>query len=609
MKKSCILTVTALLALACAQPAREYSNTIAVDPGDSPAEIISKAAHVVPTANQMRALEREFIAFAHFGPNTFTAKEWGSGMEDPGVFDLETLDTDQWCRAMKAAGMKMIILTVKHHDGFVLWQSRYTTHGVMSSPFQDGKGDVFKSLSQSCAKYGLDLGFYLSPADLYQIESPDGLYGNLSKPTWRTIPRAVEGRPFADTTTFRFCVDDYNEYYLNQLFELLTEYGPIKEVWLDGAHPKRKGGQTYDYHAWKEVIHTLAPEAVVFGREDVRWCGNEAGETRETEWNVIPYQEDPDTLGTFHDMTDIDLGSDSRLLEAKFLHYQQAETDVSIRNGWFYRNDDEQEVRSADNVFDIYERSVGGNSTLILNIPPNREGRFPDRDVAVLEEVGRRIRSTYGKDLLDVPGKKVDVTHVPAGKTAVEAPDSQAGADVLSAAPSDGAPAGKAAGQGPGAKAATGDDAPSMASSDGAPAAQAAVDGPGAQTAADVLSAAPSDGAPAGKQAGAGKNQVIEISLPEAVTFNRLVLQEDVMHSGERVARHAVDIFTDGGWKQIASATNIGYKRILRFPVQTASRIRIRILESRAEPSIKTISAHLYEGPSPDGSSPEGAEP
>lgn len=534
MKKSCILTVTALLALACAQPAREYSNTIAVDPDDSPAEIISKAAHVVPTANQMRALEREFIAFAHFGPNTFTAKEWGSGMEDPGVFDLKTLDTDQWCRAMKAAGMKMIILTVKHHDGFVLWQSRYTTHGVMSSPFQDGKGDVFKSLSQSCAKYGLDLGFYLSPADLYQIESPDGLYGNLSKPTWRTIPRAVEGRPFADTTTFRFCVDDYNEYYLNQLFELLTEYGPIKEVWLDGAHPKRKGGQTYDYHAWKEVIHTLAPEAVVFGREDVRWCGNEAGETRETEWNVIPYQENPDTLGTFHDMTDIDLGSDSRLLEAKFLHYQQAETDVSIRNGWFYRNDDEQEVRSADNVFDIYERSVGGNSTLILNIPPNREGRFPDRDVAVLEEVGRRIRSTYGKDLLDVPGKKVAVTHVPAGKTTVEAPDSQAGA---------------------------------------------------------------------------GKNQVIEISLPEAVTFNRLVLQEDVMHSGERVARHAVDIFTDGGWKQIASATNIGYKRILRFPVQTASRIRIRILESRAEPSIKTISAHLYEGPSPDGSSPEGAEP
>lgn len=534
MKKSCILTVTALLALACAQPAREYSNTIAVDPDDSPAEIISKAAHVVPTANQMRALEREFIAFAHFGPNTFTAKEWGSGIEDPGVFDLETLDTDQWCRAMKAAGMKMIILTVKHHDGFVLWQSRYTTHGVMSSPFQDGKGDVFKSLSQSCAKYGLDLGFYLSPADLYQIERPDGLYGNLSKPTWRTIPMAVEGRPFADTTTFRFCVDDYNEYYLNQLFELLTEYGPIKEVWLDGAHPKRKGGQTYDYHAWKEVIHTLAPEAVVFGREDVRWCGNEAGETRETEWNVIPYQENPDTLGTFHDMTDIDLGSDSRLLEAKFLHYQQAETDVSIRNGWFYRNDDEQEVRSADNVFDIYERSVGGNSTLILNIPPNREGRFPDRDVAVLEEVGRRIRSTYGTDLLDIQGKKVDVTHVPAGKTAVEAPDSQVGA---------------------------------------------------------------------------GKNQVIEISLPEAVTFNRLVLQEDVMHSGERVARHAVDIFTDGGWKQIASATNIGYKRILRFPVQTASRIRIRILESRAEPSIKTISAHLYEGPSPEGSSPEGAEP
>ena len=175
--------------------------------------------------------------------------EWGNGMEDPKVFDLKELDTDQWCEAMKAAGMKLVILTAKHHDGFVLWQSRYTTHGIMSSNFQGGKGDIMKSLSESCRKYGLKLGIYLSPADLYQIESPDGLYGNLSKPTKRTIPREVEGRPFANTTRFEFVVDDYNEYFLNQLFELLTEYGPIDEVWFDGAHPKRKGGQQYDYHA------------------------------------------------------------------------------------------------------------------------------------------------------------------------------------------------------------------------------------------------------------------------------------------------------------------------------------------------------------------------
>lgn len=138
-----------------------------------------------------RHCKNEFIAFIHFGPNTFTRMEWGNGMEDPKVFDLKELDTDQWCEAMKAAGMKMVIITVKHHDGFVLWQSRYTKHGIMSSNFRDGKGDVLKDLSASCQKYGLKLGVYLSPADLFQIESPDGLYGNLSEYTKRTIPREV----------------------------------------------------------------------------------------------------------------------------------------------------------------------------------------------------------------------------------------------------------------------------------------------------------------------------------------------------------------------------------------------------------------------------------
>ena len=278
-----------------------YQNTIPVEAGDSQEMIIEKAAHVVPTPNQLSALENEFIAFIHFGPNTFTKREWGTGHEDPKVFDLKTLDTDQWCEAMKAAGMKMVILTVKHHDGFVLWQSRYTTHGIMSTGFEGGKGDILKNLSASCQKYGLKLGIYLSPADLFQIESKDGLYGNLSQYTERVIPREVPGRPFANKTTFKFKVDDYNEYFLNQLFELLTEYGPIHEVWFDGAHPKRKGGQTYNYQAWKELIHTLAPEAVIFGREDVRWCGNEAGGTRPTEWNVVAYQANPDTMNHFAD--------------------------------------------------------------------------------------------------------------------------------------------------------------------------------------------------------------------------------------------------------------------------------------------------------------------
>ena len=378
----------------------DFANTIAINPGDSEEVIMEKAAHVVPTANQMSALENEFIAFIHFGPNTFTRMEWGTGNEDPKIFDLKTLDTDQWCQAMKSAGMKMVIITVKHHDGFCLWQSRYTRHGIMSTGFRDGKGDVLKDLSASCRKYGLKLGIYLSPADLYQIENPAGLYGNLSKYSMREIPREVPGRPFANKTKFRFFVDDYNEYFLNQLFELLTEYGEVHELWFDGAHPKRKGGQQYNYKAWMELIHTLAPKAVVFGRGDVRWCGNESGATRSTEWNVLPYVEHPDSMSHYPDMTEADIASRQKLLKANYLHYQQAETNTSIREGWFYRDDERQRVRSADDVFDIYERSVGGNSTFLLNIPPNREGRFSDEDVRVLAEVGNRISNTYGKSLL-----------------------------------------------------------------------------------------------------------------------------------------------------------------------------------------------------------------
>lgn len=394
------ITILAALAAVAGCGTRKYCNTVKID-GDDANTIIEKAANVVPTANQLAALDREFIAFIHFGPNTFTGKEWGSGFESSETFALETLDTDQWCKAIKDAGMKMVIFTAKHHDGYIMWQSRYTDHGIMSSKFRDGKGDVLRDLSESCRKYGLELGIYLSPADLYQIESPDGLYGNLSRPSLRTIPREVEGRPFSNKTKFKFNVDDYNEYYLNQLFELLTEYGPISEIWLDGAHPKTKGGQTYNYNAWRELIRTLAPKANIFGREDLRWCGNEGGHTRDSEWNVVPYMANPDTLTWYSDMMADPLGGREQLCEGKYLHYQPAETDVSIRDGWFWRDNTHQQTRTADNVFDIYERSVGGNAILLLNLPPDNQGRFPEKDLKTLEETGRRIRETYGIDLLE----------------------------------------------------------------------------------------------------------------------------------------------------------------------------------------------------------------
>jgi alpha-L-fucosidase len=498
--------------------AMPVSNTIRIDSNDTKDSIILKAAHVVPTKNQYEALKNEFIAFIHFGPNTFTRMEWGNGMEDPKIFDLHDLDTDQWCKAMKDAQMKMVIITVKHHDGFVLWQSRYTKHGIMSTGFKNGKGDILKELSASCKKYGLKLGIYLSPADLYQIENKDGLYGNLSKYTKRTIPRPVEGRPFKNKTTFTFKVDDYNEYFLNQLFELLTEYGPVHEVWFDGAHPKRKGGQKYNYPAWKELIHKLAPEAVVFGKQDIRWCGNESGATRDTEWNVIPYNNDPGAMNSFADITAKDVGSREKLYKARYLHYQQAETNTSIREGWFYRDDTDQKVRSADDVFDIYERSVGGNSTFLLNIPPNRDGKFSPEDIAVLEEVGKRIKETYGSDLFkNARGPK-------------EVMDNNAESFI-------------------------------------------------------VLDQDP---------------QEIIIKTPKPVTINRIVLREAITTHGERVEKHALDAWIDNQWKEIASATNIGYKRILRFPEVTSDKFRFRVQESRFYPAISTISAHFYKSRPPE---------
>ncbi|HFI4796976.1 TPA: alpha-L-fucosidase [Elizabethkingia anophelis] len=513
--KTCITSLALLEGLVCisAQNAKIIpANTIAIAPTDSKELIIEKAAHVIPTKNQLDALRNEFIAFIHFGPNTFTRMEWGNGMEDPKIFDLKELDTDQWCKSLKDAGMKMVILTVKHHDGFVLWQSRYTDHGIMSTNFRNGKGDILRDLSKSCQKYGLKLGLYLSPADLYQIENPKGLYGNLSQYTKRTIPREVPGRPFSNKTKFEFEVDDYNEYFLNQLFEILTEYGPIHEVWFDGAHPKTKGGQKYNYEAWKKLIHTLAPRAVIFGQGDVRWCGNEAGVTRKTEWNVLPFNnKDLTEITGLTDWEEDNIGRRDRLYNGHFLHYQQAEVDTSIREGWFYRDDVYQKVRSADDVFDIYERSVGGNSTFILNVPPNRDGKFSDQDVKVLSETGKRIKETYSKDLLQgAKGPKQVLDHNDVTYSLLN------------------------------------------------------------------------------------NNQLI-IETPTPVIFNRIMLQEAVSTHGERVESHAVDAWIDGEWKEIATATNIGYKRILRFSEVTTRKIRLRVLQDRGSVAISRIAAYYYK--------------
>jgi len=524
MKRAAI--IFSLLALATAA-AVEFSPTQKIAPSDSPETIIKKAAHVVPSPRQLNYLNNGFIGFIHFGPNTFTGREWGNGMEDPSVFAPKVVDTDNWVKNMKAAGIKMVVMTFKHHDGYVLWQSRYENHQtIKNSPYQNGKGDIAKQLSQSCKKYGLKFGVYLSPADLFQIESKNGLYGNGSKyqkstiPTdpasFKTNPLKVRADKPAGAPTFTFECDDYNRYMLNQLYEMLTEYGPVDEVWFDGAHPKRKGNQTYTYKAWYQLIRKLAPNAVIFGKgPDVRWCGNEAGYTRKSEWNVIPLQQNPES-NHWNDNTPQDLGSRSKLLKAKYLYYRPAETNTSIRHGWFWRNDTEQSVRSADNVFDIYERAVGGNSVFMLNVPPNTSGVFSKRDTDCLIEVGKRIRATYGTDL----AKEANIS------------------------------------------------APHLQDHD-------------INTYWTPTSSQPH----------------LTITFPEPRTINRFLLQEAIAKRGERIEEHALDAWLNGSWKEIAHGTNVGFKRILRFPTITTNKLRLRILKSRLTPSIAEISVHYYEQP------------
>lgn len=519
--------------------AQPFVHQVSLEPGESRESILEKASNVVPTPRQLNFHALEFSCFIHFGPNTFTGVEWGNGKENPAVFNPgQTLDTDQWCRIAKAAGMKMMVITVKHHDGFCIWQTRYNDRfSVRGIPWREGKGDVLRELAGACHKHGLKLGVYLSPADLFQIESIGGLYGNESPyvetviPTdpasFTSAPERVRADKPAHAPVFHLKTDDYNRYFMNQLYELLTEYGPIHEVWFDGAHPKRKGNQQYLKREWFDLIRKLAPDAVIFGGPDVRWCGNEAGKTRSAEWNVLPVQGIEES-GV--DRPDVDIGSNAKVVEpdyivygerykARYLQYLVPEINTSIRAGWFWRNEHEQAVRAADDVFDIYERAVGGNGVFLLNVPPDKSGRIASRDESVLVEVGRRIRATYGSR------------------------------DLMSGAVCD----------------------------------QPEVLDENLQTywQSETLSG----------------EFVVRFPSPRLV--NRVVLQEGIGTVGQRVIRHALDAQIDGKWREVATAETIGYRCILRFPSVETTAFRVRILDSRGQPAIAAFAAHFYQQPPP----------
>lgn len=332
---------------------------------------VDMAARLVPTPQQLSWQHLELTAFLHFGINTFTGREWGDGKEDPALFNPSNLDAEQWVRSLKESGFKLVILTAKHHDGFCLWPTKTTKHSVASSPWKDGKGDVVKELRDACNKYDMKFGVYLSPWD-------------------RNASCYGEG-------------EAYNKFFIEQLTELLSNYGEVYEVWFDGANGEGPNGKKQQYD-WKNIyntIHTLQPKAVtaIMG-DDVRWVGNERGLGRETEWSATVLTPSAYESSSNKDLgissTGKDLGSRAMLEKATRLCWYPSEVDVSIRPGWFYHESEDSKVKSLKHLSDIYFQSVGYNSVLLLNIPPDRRGLLSDADVNRLKEFAAYRNEIFG---------------------------------------------------------------------------------------------------------------------------------------------------------------------------------------------------------------------
>jgi len=323
-------------------------------------------ARPTPSASQLAWQQDELALFLHFGVNTFTDREWGDGREDPAIFAPPRLDARQWARAAKAGGFRAMILTAKHHDGFCLWPTKTTTHSVASSPFRGGRGDVVGEFVQACRAEGLKSGLYLSPWDRHE-------------PRYGESPR-------------------YNDFYCDQLTELLTQYGAINEVWFDGANGEGPNGkkQQYDWVRTWALVRKLQPKAVMFSDAgpDVRWIGNERGVAGETNWSTVdpavvsfPGQSGPGVAGMLQH------GDPAGSV------WRPGETDVSIRPGWFHHPAEDGRVKSIDDLVTLYFTSVGRNSKLLLNVPPTRDGLLHETDVARLAGMHDRLSQLFAHDL------------------------------------------------------------------------------------------------------------------------------------------------------------------------------------------------------------------
>jgi alpha-L-fucosidase len=447
----------------------------------------------VPSARQLAWHELELTGFLHFSLNTFTDKEWGYGDESPAAFDPTDFDADEIARTAKDAGMRGLILTCKHHDGFCLWPSKYTDHSVKNSPWRRGRGDVVREVSDACRRHGLKFGIYLSPWDRN---------------------RADYGRP------------EYLTYYRNQLRELLTGYGPIFEVFFDGANggDGYYGGARetrtidretyYDWPATWRMVRELQPGAVIFSDcgPDVRWVGNEKGIAGDPCWATLDGE---DFVPGRADEARLNRG------DRPGSQWIPAECDVSIRPGWFYHAAEDAKVRTAQDLVDLYFASVGRGASLLLNIPPDRRGRIPDADAAVLRAFRRTRDAMFARDL--ALGARASASGVRGGSARFGA--------------------------------------------------RRAVDGR-----RDTYWTT-DDGA---------TTPELVLDLRRAATFDVVRLRE-ALPLGQRVEAFALDVWTDGGWREVARGTSIGNARFLRVGPVTTSRLRLRVTKAAACPAIAEL--------------------
>ncbi len=451
----------------------------------------------VPSAAQLAWHEMEMNAFIHFTTNTFTGLEWGMGSESPSVFNPTQTDVNQWVSVLKETGMKGIILTCKHHDGFCLWPSKYTDHTIKKSPYKGGNGDIVKELSDECKKQNIKFGVYLSPWDRNRAD-----YGTSS----------------------------YIEYYRNQLKELFNAYGPVFEMWFDGANggtgyyggtnEKRSidGRTYYDWPKTLDLVRSMEPNVIFFSDAGpgVRWCGNEEGHVNTTNWNMIT----PDTLYAGKAGISDFLGTGSE----NGTHWIPAECDVSIRPGWFYHDHEDSKVRTPENLFELYLSSVGRGSLLLLNVPPDKRGLFHENDVKSLQGFREMLDKEFKTNL--ALNAKVKANNV-RGKSATYA------ANMIT---------------------------------DGKKDTYWATDD-------EILTG------------------TLEINLNKEEVIKYVVLQEYIQ-LGQRVKKFTVEIKQNNNWVKVAEGTTIGHKRILKIDPVKSSGIRLSILDSRACPLLSNIEVY-----------------